>query len=78
VVYLDVGKMEGVKPGDFFIVFRDVVSPDGSKLHDSETKQNARTAVAELVVLKVEDRASTALVTYSADMISPGDSVERR
>ena len=78
VVYLDVGKMEGVKPGDFFIVFRDVVSPDGSKLHDSETKQNARMAVAELVVLKVEDRASTALVTYSADMISPGDSVERR
>jgi LysM repeat protein len=78
VVYLDVGQGQGVKPGDLFIVFRDVITIDGSTPVDSETKEKARRAVAELVVLKVEDRASTALVTYSADMISPGDSVERR
>jgi hypothetical protein len=45
---------------------------------DRETKLNAREAVGEVVILKVDERASTALVTYSADMISPGDSVERR
>jgi hypothetical protein len=78
VVYIDVGKNEGVKLGDLFIVFRDVVTADGSTPVDRETNQKAREAVAEVVVLKVEDRASTALVTYSADMISPGDSVERR
>jgi hypothetical protein len=78
VVYLDVGQGQGVKTGDLFIVFRDVITMDGSTPVDSETKEKVRRAVAELVVLKVEDRASTALVTYSVDMISPGDSVERR
>ena len=78
VVYLNVGKGEGVKPGDFFIVFRDVITKDGHPLVDRQTNEIAKTAVGELVVLKVEDRASTALVTYSADMISPGDSVEKR
>ena len=37
-----------------------------------------RTAVGEIVVLKVKERASTALVTYSKDAIFAGDSVERR
>jgi NAD(P)-dependent dehydrogenase (short-subunit alcohol dehydrogenase family) len=63
----DIGKREGAKPGDLFIVFR-----------DNPVVKNARTAVAEVVLLKVEDRASTALVTYSDDAISLGDVVERR
>jgi hypothetical protein len=67
VIYLDIGKREGAKPGDLFIVFR-----------DNPVVKNARTAVAEVVLLKVEDRASTALVTYSDDAISLGDVVERR
>jgi len=74
VVYVDVGKREGVKAGDFFIVFRDVELRDGSALKG----QKARSAIAELVIIKVEDLASTALVTYSADAISLGDVVERR
>ena len=37
-----------------------------------------RTAIGELVVLKVEERASTALVTYASDGLSLGDVVERR
>jgi len=78
VVYIDVGKDDGVKAGDLFIVFRDVITYDGSSLRDSSTNEKARTAVGELVVLKVEDRASTALVTYATDMISQEDSVERR
>jgi hypothetical protein len=78
VVYVDLGQKDGVKAGDLFIVFRDVVTHDGHPLVDRQKNEKARTAVAELVILKVDERASTALVTYSADMISPGDSVERR
>jgi hypothetical protein len=67
IVYLDIGKETGAKPGDLFIVFR-----------DSPGNTSARTAIAEVVILKVEERASTALVTYSDDAISLGDVVERR
>ena len=67
VVYLDVGKEAGAKPGDLFIVFR-----------DHPKVQNARTAIAEVVILKVEETSSSALVTYSDDAISLGDVVERR
>ena len=78
VVYIDVGKDDGVKAGDLFIVFRDVVTINGSTLRDKNTNEIARTAVGEIVVLKVEDRASTALVTYATDVISLEDSVEKR
>jgi hypothetical protein len=67
VVYLDVGKQSGAKPGDLFIVFR-----------DHPKVENVRTAVAEVVILKVEESSSSALVTYSDDAISLGDVVERR
>jgi LysM domain len=77
VVYVDVGKGEGVKAGDFFIVFRDVELKD-APLANKGKLGKARTAIAELVIIKVEDRASTALVTYSDDVISLGDVVERR
>src|SRR5262245_3420732 len=73
VVYLNVGRGEGVKAGDLFIVFRDVPAADLR-----EGNEQARTAIAEVVVLKVEEKASTALVTYSADVIGRGDLVERR
>jgi hypothetical protein len=69
VVYIDVAKSSGVKPGDLFIVFRDIAATDGSL---------RKTAIGEIVILRVEDRASTALVTYSTDGLSLGDYVERR
>ena len=78
VVYLDIGKSAGVKPGDFFIVFRDVELKDGSRVTGREIREKAKTAIGEVVVLKVEERASTALVTYSDDVIVLGDVVERR
>ena len=55
------------QPGDLFIVFR-----------DSKVVSTARVAIAEVVLLKVEERAATALVTYSDDAIALGDVVERR
>jgi len=68
VVYLDIGKSAGAKVGDLFIVFRDV-DLEGEK---------TRIAVAEVAILKVEERSATALVTYSDDVVSLGDVVERR
>jgi hypothetical protein len=78
VVYVDVGKSAGAKPGDLFIVFHDVNTTDGKVLMDKEKGQKARIAVAELVIIKVDDLASTALVTYADDVVSQGDAVERR
>jgi hypothetical protein len=69
IVYLDLGKDSGAKPGDLFIVFRN---------EDLPGTEDARIAIGEVVILKVEERASTALVTYSADAIALGDVVERR
>jgi hypothetical protein len=78
IVYVDVGKTAGAKPGDVFIVFHDVNATDGKVLMDREKNRKARIAIAELVIVKVEDLASTALVTYATDVVSQGDAVERR
>jgi len=78
VVYLDVGRSSGVKPGDLFIVYRDMDAAAGTVSLDGKKPEKRKTAIGELVILRVEDRASTALVTYSTDGISLGDSVERR
>jgi hypothetical protein len=77
VVYLDVGTAAGAKPGDLFIVYRNAGLKDGSIL-DARGNETARIAIGEVVILKAEERASTALVTYSADAIALGDVVERR
>jgi hypothetical protein len=60
VVYINLGKGDGVKAGDLFIVY------------------HGNAAIAELAVLKVDDRSSSALVTYSTDALRLGDHVERR
>jgi hypothetical protein len=80
VVYVDLGVRSGVKPGDIFIVYRPI--EENSFLYsfpdDAKGIRNARTAIGEVVILKVEDTASTALVTYSSVGILAGDFVERR
>jgi hypothetical protein len=80
IVYVDIGQGQNVRPGDLFIVYK-YVELD-SRLYplpsDSKKVRDARTAVGEIVILKVGERASTALVTYASDMISLGDVVERR
>jgi hypothetical protein len=77
VVYVDIAKSSGVKPGDLFIVYREMAETDGT-LAAGVKPAKRKTAVGEIVILRVEDRASTALVTYSTDALSLGDSVERR
>jgi len=80
IVYIDLGQDKGVNAGDSFIVYRNL-EMDG-RLYDypKEAKKlgMARRAVGELVVLKVGERAATALVTYALDGLSQGDAVERR
>jgi len=80
IVYVDVGQNTSVKPGDLFIVYKGMPLPSGlySLPADAKRIDNARYAVGEVVILKVEERASTALVTYASDTISQGDFVERR
>jgi hypothetical protein len=80
IVYVNVGAGQGVRPGDLFIIYRNVQLD--SRLYplpaESRKLAGAREAVGEIVILKVGERASTALVTYATDEVSLGDAVERR
>src|SRR5215813_8764799 len=82
IVYVDLGEDKAVKPGDVFVVYRDVDADVDQRLYNypSQVKKlkTARRAIGELVVVKVGERASTALVTYAVDGFVLGDSVERR
>ena len=80
ILYINIGQDKGVKPGDVFVVYReDAADP---RLYDVPKEiaklKGRRTAIGELVVIKVGERASTALVTYATDGLSLGDAVERR
>jgi len=80
IVYIDIGSDAAVNPGDLFIVYRDAQLPSNLYSLPKEVKKlkSARRAVGELLVLKVGERAATALVTYSTDGLLLGDVVERR
>jgi len=80
IVYLDIGENKSVKPGDIFIAYREMKYDRRLYSVPKEARRLAsqRTAIGEMIVLKVGERASTALVTYSTDALSLGDPVERR
>ena len=80
IVYLDIGENKSVKPGDIFIAYREMKYDRRLYSVPKEARRLAsqRTAIGEMIVLKVGERASTALVTYSTDGLSLGDPVERR
>ncbi len=81
IVYIDLGDRDGVRPGDTFLIYRPLnfdsrlyeVAGEAARLLASE-----REVVGELVVIKVRERAATALVTFTSDGVSPGDLVELR
>src|SRR5262249_22364979 len=80
-VYIDLGQDQNVKPGDIFIVYRNIDFDQRLFPSDEEQREKlktARTAVGELIVMQVGERASSALVTYATDALSMGDAVERR
>ena len=80
IVYLDIGEGQAARPGDLFIIYRTIQLD--SRLYplpaESRKLARAREAIGELVILKVGERASTALVTYASGEVSLGDAVERR
>jgi len=80
IVYISPGANAGVKPGDLFIIYKymDVDTALYDRVEGTDKLKRQRTAIGELVVLRVGERASTALVTYAFDMISAGDAIERR
>ena len=79
IVYVDVGSSSGIKPGDSLIVYREIeLNPHLYSPPEAKKLKHEKTAVGELIVLKVEETASSAIVTYSSAGVLAGDSVERR
>jgi hypothetical protein len=80
IVYIDIGQDKQVKPGDVFIVYREKKLDRTLYSFPKEANRlkGQRTAVGELIVVDVGERAATALVTYASDGLSLGDAVERR
>jgi hypothetical protein len=79
IVYIDITN-SSVQPGDVFIAYRhaDVDSQLYDFPRETDKLRATRTAIGEVVVVKVGERVATAVVTYSADALALGDIVERR
>jgi hypothetical protein len=60
------------------VVYLNVGEAAGVKPGDLFIVYRGSVAIAEVAVLKVEEKSSTALVTYSTDALVLGDQVERR
>lgn len=65
IVYLDKGSLDGVEPGDQFIVYA-----------DPEKKGFPRKAIGEVLVFLVKDRTSTAVVSKSSEEIGRGEAID--
>ena len=79
IVYVDIGRGSGVKVGDVFIAYR--TGGDVSVYNTpAENRKLAteRSAVGEIVIIRVEERTATAIVTYSKSELLTGDSVVKR
>lgn len=81
IVYIDLGDRDGVRSGDVFLIYRPLnfdsvlyeLGGEAARLLARE-----REVIGELVVIKVRERAATALVTFTSDGVSLGDLVELR
>ena len=73
IVFLDVGRSEGVRPGNYFTIYVTDRKPLYFTLGGSPYP---RENIGELMVLDTYERSSKALVTYSARQIYPGDQIE--
>lgn len=69
VLYLDVGKANGVEPGDMF----DVIASSSAYKEDKETHTKI---LGRIRILSTQDKTSTAIVTSSVNAISVGDKIK--
>lgn len=65
IVYLDKGSLDGVEPGDQFIVYA-----------DPEKKGFPRKVIGEVLVFLVKERTSTAVVSKSTEEIGRGEAID--
>jgi len=73
IVFMDVGRAQGVNPGDVFAIYRPslpVVNPTTGKIVAIPPERRG-----EATVLRVTDTTSTAVISESARDSSPGDLV---
>ena len=80
IVYIDAGQEKGVQLGDLFIIYRHVDFDQRLFPAPREVKRldYSPAAIGELIVVRVGERASAALITYATDAVTLGDIVERR
>jgi len=82
VVFVDLGHKENVQVGDYFRIWRPFSKKNMSlfNIDDYRRHRNSfaevRKVVGEAVVMRVDEKTSTCLVTYSAEEITLGDDVE--
>jgi hypothetical protein len=64
--------------GEGGIVYVDLGKDDEIKIGDLFVVYRGQSAIGEIVILKIDDKTSSALVTYSTDALVLGDRVEHR
>ncbi|TKJ34354.1 hypothetical protein CEE39_02585 [bacterium (candidate division B38) B3_B38] len=67
IVNIDLGKEDGVAPGDIYYIFRGATE-----------EQNIATILGQMVVLMVEEKTATGKVIYSLQELEVGDLVMKR
>ncbi|MBU5612710.1 LysM peptidoglycan-binding domain-containing protein [Geomonas azotofigens] len=76
VVFLDLGKAQGVQPGNMLYIVRDVV-PD-QRYANAKIEKLPVEVVGALVVVNIGMNSSTAVIVKSVDTIYRGDRVEMK
>lgn len=69
VVFINKGKNDGLQIGQFYDIFN---QPRG-ELIDSDKFIEKTEQIGSLVILRMEDKSSSALITYASKDIKPGD-----
>ena len=82
VVFVDLGHKENVQVGNYFRISRPFTKKNMSLFNINDYRKHresfaeVRKVIGEAVVLRVDEKASTCLITYSAEDITLGDDVE--
>ncbi len=75
IVYIDMGRVEGVLPGDKFLIYREGKKTKGYA--NEEEGISAEMLIGSLKILTSQENTSTALVVKSSDTIEKGSIVEK-
>ena len=82
VVYVDFGRKEDTQVGSYLRITRNFSKKNISLFNTNEYRkykssfEEVRRVIGEAVVLRVDEKTSTCLVTYSTEEITLGDEVE--